>query len=127
VHRVLFFLFAVLPLSRVAQPELREQTGLEGYGYHWRHATMDAARASEQIVRIQNALKTTLSPSYVREVPEHPALSRRAMREVFVLRNELARLQQGAATDAANVLWDRMQDCYRVGGAPAEARRIPEE
>ncbi|MBL7115085.1 MAG: radical SAM protein [Kiritimatiellae bacterium] len=112
VHRYLLFLFAVLPLSRVAQPELREQTGLEGYGYHWRHATMDASRASKQIVRIQKALKTTLSPSYVMEVPEHSALSRRAMHEVFVLRNELARLQGCGATDKERALWDRMREYF---------------
>ena len=107
VHRVLFFTFAALPLAPVFAPARRARYQLEGYGYEWRHATMDAAEAGAKLAGLLPRLKTELSPSYVLEVPDLPGLGAADIREVVRLRNTLAaRQRSGAPADAA--AWDAL-------------------
>jgi radical SAM superfamily enzyme YgiQ (UPF0313 family) len=110
VHRYMFFLFAVLPLSEVASAESRAAHGLEGYGYRWKHATMDARAAAAHIVTMQDALKIELSPSYVLEVPELRELSIERIKRICVLRNRIARVRRGLLPGASEgPLWDELE------------------
>jgi p-methyltransferase len=113
VHRYLFFTFAVLPLSEVASPAMRARYRLAGYGYHWRHATMDSAQAARELAAAQEALKPELSPSYVLEAPEVPGLSVGDLQRVYRLRNRLARLaREGGSVQAAAPLWEELEACF---------------
>ena len=124
VHRYLFFTFAVLPLSEVAGRELRQAYGLEGYGYHWRHATMDSAQASELLAAAQEQLKPQLSPSYVLEVPEMPGLTVEQIKRIYLLRNRLARLDRaGLKEPSGRELWRRLEESF--AGALRRSARAP--
>jgi len=114
LHRYMFFLFAVLPLSAAAGPEARRRYGLTGYGYDWKHATMDAPTAARWIASMPDALKPELCPSYVGEVPELPGLDVETLKRVVVLRNRLAGLHRGRATAGAKAeeLWDELERCF---------------
>lgn len=107
VHRYLFFTFAALPLAPVFAPASRARYRLEGYGYQWRHATMDADEAARKLAAALPRLKPELSPSYVLEVPDLPGLCAADIRAVYRLRNLLAARQRtgvAAGTDA----WDEL-------------------
>jgi hypothetical protein len=109
----MFFQFAVLPLAEVARPSSRARYGLEGYGYRWRHSTMDSAEAARLIVAAQEAVKPELSPSYPLEVPEMPGLSMDAVKRIYCLRNRLARMERELADrEAAEPLWSEMEACF---------------
>jgi p-methyltransferase len=119
-HRYLFFTYAVLPLSTAASPELRERYGLRGYGYQWRHDTMNSEEAARRMAAIHDAVRDELSPSYVLEVPELPGLSVDGLKRAFVLRNRLARLRRGQTIpEPEPALWNELEAA--VGGAaPSE-------
>jgi radical SAM superfamily enzyme YgiQ (UPF0313 family) len=107
-HRYTFFTFAVLPLSEVASEESRRRYGLEGYGYHWRHATMDSATAAAAMEGLCGRLKPELSPSYVLEVPELEGMRIAQIKEAFLVRNLLVRAGEGEQ----DALWDRLERCF---------------
>ncbi len=109
LHRYLFFTFAVLPLSAAASPEARRATGLEGYGFRWRHATMDSGTAARLMEGLPARLKDELCPSYALEIPELDGCSAQDLQRAVVLRNRLARLRRDGADDAGQApLWGEL-------------------
>lgn len=112
VHRYQGFVFAPLPLAEIARPANRIRHGLQGYGFHWRHATMDAAEAHRQLERMFSAIKPDLSPSYPLEVPELPGLAAPALKDIFRLRNRLALARHGGDPTTEPALWDRLQQAF---------------
>ena len=117
LHRYLFFTFAVLPLSAAASPEARRETALEGYGFHWRHATMDSVTASRLMEGLHERLKDDLCPSYVQELPELEGRSAYDLQQAVVLRNRLARLRRNGARDAEQEpLWAALAGA--IAGVP---------
>lgn len=112
-HRYLFFTYAVLPLSEVAQPESRHSHRLRGYGYHWEHATMDSATAARLMAAAQDMIKPEVSPNYVLEVPEAEGLTGEAIRDVYRLRTEIARIKNGLTTgNDETLLWRELEACF---------------
>jgi p-methyltransferase len=109
VHRVMFFTFAVLPLAEIASAKNRQLHNLRGYGYHWKHNTMDSKRAAELMAWAQDSLKPELSPPYVLEVPEHPGLDIEQIKQVYRLRNEIVRTTD---TGKADHLWSELETCF---------------
>jgi p-methyltransferase len=124
VHRVMFFTFAVLPLAEIASPANRALHQLRGYGYHWKHATMDSSRAEELMAWAQDALKPELSPPYVLEVPEYPGLSMEQVKRVYRLRNLLVRAQRSQTNGRTEPeLWQELDGCFAnptTGARPAD-------
>jgi anaerobic magnesium-protoporphyrin IX monomethyl ester cyclase len=116
VHRYMFFQFAVLPLAEVAKPSSRAKYALSGYGYRWRHSTMDSEEAARQIVAAQETVKPEISPSYPLEVPEMPGMSMEGIRRVFLLRNILVRTRDETAR---RQLWAELEACF----VPRQERR----
>jgi p-methyltransferase len=108
-HRYLFFTFAVLPLAQVAGPESRARYKLEGYGYHWRHETMDSEEAGRRLAAVQEAIKPELSPSYVLEVPELPGLNGADVQRIYCLRNLLARSAAAVQSSSVGQRWDELE------------------
>jgi p-methyltransferase len=98
-HRYLFFTFAVLPLSEAASATSRSIHGLRGYGYRWKHATMDSEEASARMAAMQDAVRPELSPSYVQEVPELAGVDAEGIKAVYRLRNLIARHRRGLAPE----------------------------
>ncbi len=90
VHRYTLFTFAPLPLAAVSSSAARARWQLRGYGFQWRHATMDSDQADAQMQRMFGRIKPELSPSYSLEVPELPGLSAKDLKEVYLRRNRLA-------------------------------------
>jgi p-methyltransferase len=111
-HRYLFFTYAVLPLSEVARPESRHSHQLQGYGYHWKHATMDSATAARLMAAAQDRIKPELSPNYVLEVPEAEGLNSEAIKEVYLLRNEIVRIRSGLTPGDEAALWRKLESCF---------------
>ena len=112
-HRTLFFMYAVLPLSGVAQPELRARYGLKGYGFHWQHDTMNSGEAVAAMAWAQDAIKPEISPNYVLEVPEAEGLGVEQIKSVYRLRNLLARSQVGAIPQPDTAaLWHDLESCF---------------
>ncbi|MFW5858924.1 MAG: B12-binding domain-containing radical SAM protein [Planctomycetota bacterium] len=91
VHRYTLFTFAPLPLAAIASPANRERWQLAGYGFSWRHATMDSDTANDLMCEMYPRIKPELSPSYPLEVPELPGMDPAALKQVYRLRNRLAR------------------------------------
>ncbi len=118
VHRYMIFTFAPLPLAAVASPAARSRWGLEGYGFRWRHATMDWEQAEAQLPRMFAAIKPELSPSYSLEVPEVPGLDIAAIKRIYRLRNDLAVLPD--ADPGALALWDELDALF----APADSEGL---
>jgi len=113
VHRYTFFTFAVLPLAEVAGAESRRRYALEGYGYHWRHATMDSAQAAAALDSLYERIDPRLSPSYVLEVPELPGMTVEQVKEAFLVRNLLVRLRDGPDGEGRRAaLWGRLERCF---------------
>ncbi len=116
LHRYLFFTFAVLPLSQVASPEARREYHLDGYGFHWRHDTMDAATAARQMDGLPERLREDLCPSYVLEIPELEGVSAADLRRAVVVRNRLARLQRAPGDPRAEAaLWAELESTLVTG------------
>jgi radical SAM superfamily enzyme YgiQ (UPF0313 family) len=127
VHRYMIFSFAVLPLSEVAQTGVREQYNLRGYGWRWKHDTMDAATADTLVEQIHGQLKPELSPSYVLEVPEVPGMPVDDVKHVYRLRNRLAALQRDEGASDAAPIWTKMEDLFaraRVAAHPSKTAGI---
>ncbi|MBM4147821.1 MAG: radical SAM protein [Lentisphaerae bacterium] len=115
-HRFLFFMFAVLPLSLTASPEWRERFGIKGYGYKWRHATMDSTEAASHVAAMHDRVRDEISPSYLLEVPELNGFSHAHIRTVYTLRTRLARAQRGAAfAGRERELWAAMESLFPTG------------
>lgn len=122
VHRVMFFTFAVLPLAEIATPANRALHQLRGYGYHWKHATMDSQRAEELMAWAQNSLKPELSPPYVLEVPEYPGMDIEQIKKVYRLRNLLVRTQAGQLPGGDEPqLWQELAGCFSRTGTTTRA------
>jgi p-methyltransferase len=121
-NRYLLFTFAVLPLAPVASRESRRASGLRGYGFHWKHATMSSEEATQWLSRMQDMLKPELSPNYVLEVPDVPGLTGEGIKRAYLLRNLIARRRRGLASgENEAVLWDRLEEVF-AGGVSS---RIP--
>jgi hypothetical protein len=98
----------------VAAPAQRARYALQGYGYHWKHETMDSEQAGRALAEIQGKLKPELSPSYVLEVPEAPGVAAADIQRVYLLRNRLARLRpQDRGAPAAKALWDELGSLFQ--------------
>jgi len=116
-HRYLFFTFAVLPLAQVAGPESRARYKLEGYGYHWKHETMDSEEAGRRLAAAQEAIKPELSPSYVLEVPELPGLRSGDIQRIYLLRSLLARAAFTGQSSDVGPQWDELETAICPAGA----------
>ncbi len=111
VHRYLFFTYAVLPLSIVAKPEARQQYGLKGYGFHWKHHTMTSAEAEAHVATLHPRIRPELSPNYVLESPDLPDIAR--LKRAYTLRNRLvlAERDPNLAHEIPG-LWDSLEECF---------------
>lgn len=98
VHRYTAFTFGVLPLAAVSRPEMRERYGLKGYGFTWKHDTMDSDQAATETVRLLSSLKPELSPSYVMEVSDIDGVPRPEMKRLYTLRNRIAVIDRDIRT-----------------------------
>ena len=100
VHRYTIFTFAPLPLAAIAQPAARRRWHLQGYGFRWRHATMDSDQAAQAMAAMFQRIKPDLSPSYPLEVPELPGLGPAELKRIYRLRSRLATLADAAQEPA---------------------------
>lgn len=110
VHRYMFFLFGILPLSEVATPESRELYDLSGYGWEWSHSTMNARTAAGLMATLHERLKLKLSPTYLLESPELPGLSIEDIKKVYVLRNKLVQAERSELPTAH--LWSELEQVF---------------
>ena len=74
---------------------MRERYGLKGYGFRWKHDTMDSEQAAAETVRLLSSLKPELSPSYVMEVSDIDGVPRPEMKRLYTLRNRIAIIDRG--------------------------------
>ncbi|MFC1462046.1 B12-binding domain-containing radical SAM protein [Verrucomicrobiota bacterium] len=114
VHRYMFFLFGILPLSEVAAPESRALYDLSGYGWEWSHSTMNARTAGELMATLHDRLKLELSPSYVLESPELPGLDIEDIKRIYVLRNRLVQAERSELPTAH--LWSKLEGVFAQAG-----------
>jgi len=120
VHRYTVFTFGVLPLSTIARPKMRERFDLRGYGFKWSHNTMDSDIAQREMVRMIEALKPELSPSYVMEVSDLDGIERRELKRIYMLRNRLAMARRDGESPAVEArLWDELEAVFKRCPAPA--------
>jgi len=110
VHRYMFFLFGVLPLSAVAMPESRARYRLSGYGWEWSHSTMDVRTAAGLTATLHGRIKPELSPTYVLESPELHGLDIEDIKKIYVLRNKLVRAEQAELPTAR--LWSELEQVF---------------
>lgn len=112
VHRWLGFTFAVLPLSQVASAASRAEHQLVGYGWKWRHRSMDSTQAAALLDGLFARIKPEIAPSYPQEAPELPGLTAAGIQRIYTLRNRLARQDDPA-------LWAELAGVFGDGPIPA--------
>ena len=71
---------------------------------------MTSEEAEARMEDIYDALKLELSPNYVLEVPDVPGMTVDGLKQAYLTRNKLARIQRGLPCDESEAeLWTELE------------------